>query len=72
MEVICKGCEFKCSVGYNAGELEYHHWARSDSYGIYTGLYCDKCYNSERYPYRKDRYFNEDYIGESLYEEDYN
>ena len=46
MEVICKGCESKCSVGYNAGELEYHHWARSDSYGIYTGLYCDKCYKN--------------------------
>ena len=32
-----------------------HWWARYDAYGIFTGLYCDKCYESN-YPYRKDMY----------------
>ena len=51
--------------------IEYHEWARSDAYGIYTGLYCHKCYeDQEKYTYRKDRYHDEGYCGERL-EEDY-
>ena len=46
-------------------KVEHHKWARADAYGIYTGLYCDKCYKSN-YPYRKDRYFDESYCGERL------
>ena len=47
--------------------IEYHEWARTDAYGIYTGLYCDKCYKDpEKYTYRKDRYFDEGYAGENL------
>ena len=47
--------------------LEYHEWARSDAYGIFTGLYCHKCYNDkEKYTYRKDEYFDEGYCGERL------
>ena len=48
-------------------EIEHHEWARNDAYGIFTGLYCNKCYNdSEQYTYRKDRYFDESYAGERL------
>ena len=51
--------------------IEYHQWARSDAYGIYTGLYCDKCYkDSNIYTYRKDEYFDPAYAGERM-EEDY-
>jgi hypothetical protein len=45
--------------------IAHHMWARNDAYGIYTGLYCDKCYKSN-YPYRKDRYHDESYCGERL------
>mgnify|MGYP003646140649 FL=1 len=45
--------------------LEYHMWARNDAYGIYTGLYCDKCYKSN-YPYKKHRYYDKSYCGEEL------
>ena len=71
MEAICQGCESEAEIGFNTGELKYHYWARSDAYGIYTGLYCDKCYDSDKYPYRKDRYFDPAYAGEYLEEEDY-
>ena len=47
--------------------VTYHMWARADAYGIYTGLYCDKCYNDkEKYTYRKDRYHDEAYCGERM------
>ena len=49
--------------------LEYHMWARIDAYGIYTGLYCEECYENN-YPYKKDRYFDEAYCGERI-EADY-
>lgn len=29
---------------------------RHDAYGISTGYWCDACYHSNRYPYRKDAY----------------
>ena len=52
-------------------KVSEHMWARVDAYGIYTGLYCDKCYDDkEKYTYRKDRYHDEAYCGEKL-EEDY-
>ena len=48
-----------------------HRWARNDAYGIYTGLFCDKCYEDpSKYTYRKDRYHDEAYCGERL-DEDY-
>jgi hypothetical protein len=43
---------------------------RFDHYGISTGHWCDDCYNSRKYPYRKDAYFDESYAGERM-EEDY-
>ena len=52
---------------YNAPETSQHDWARVDAYGIYTGLYCDKCYNdANKYTYRKDRYHDESYCGERI------
>tara|TARA_R100001530_G_scaffold93907_3_gene65171 strand:+ start:636 stop:782 length:147 start_codon:yes stop_codon:yes gene_type:complete len=47
---------------------------RYDHYGIQTGMYCDKCYNSNDsslYPYRKDDYYDPAYAGEMLEEEDW-
>ena len=46
-------------------KVEYHMWARTDAYGIYTGLYCDKCYK-DNYSYKKHRYHDESYCGERL------
>jgi len=40
----CRGCE---SVYAN----EMH-----DAHGITTGYWCNDCYESNKYPYRKDRY----------------
>jgi len=42
--------------------IQHHQWARFDAYGIYTGLYCGKCYR-DNYPYRKDRYPTMEYDG---------
>ena len=70
MDAICQGCEKQCEVGFNSGELIYHHWARNDAYGIYTGLYCDDCYESDKYPCRKDYYYDPAYAGERM-DEDY-
>jgi hypothetical protein len=63
MDAICQGCEKKADDGFNNGELVYHYWARNDAYGFYTGLYCDDCYNSDKYPYKKDRYETIEYDG---------
>ena len=70
MDAICQGCEKKAEEGFTSGELIYHYWARNDAYGLYTGLYCDSCYKSDRYPYRKDNYYDPAYAGERM-DEDY-
>ena len=73
MDAICQGCEKKADEGFNSGELVYHYWARNDAYGIFTGIYCDDCYNSgdsSKYPYRKDDYHDPMYAGERLEPED--
>ena len=79
----CGGTGFKkgddCSycMGYgeyapSVGNVQNHRWARADAYGIYTGLYCDDCYDDpDKYTYRKDNYFDPGYAGESLEPEDY-
>ena len=80
----CAGCE-KSDKDYpdeekrceHTGELyveycrpiSHHKWARNDAYGIYTGLYCDNCYKNN-YPYKRGRYHDESYCGESLYGEE--
>ena len=68
IKAICRGCKKEEDW---VSPIRYHMWARNDVYGIYTGLYCEKCYdNPEIYTYRKDEYFDEAYAGERL-EEDY-
>jgi hypothetical protein len=59
-KVHCKGCE-KEEDGIRP--ITHHQWARSDYYGMYTGLYCDVCYDSDNYPYKKDRYPTIEYDG---------
>ena len=72
---ITTGIGNYCNICDGRGKKEYipktshHHWARCDSYGIYTGIYCDDCYKNN-YPYKKGRYFDESYCGERL-ESDY-
>ena len=69
----CRGCEKPDEEYPDEGktmftQIEHHRWARADAYGIYTGLYCDKCYDDVNvYTYRKDEYFDEGYAGEQLY-----
>ena len=53
---------------FNTPTVEFHKGSRADAYGIFTGLYCDKCYDdSNIYTYRKDEYHDEGYAGEQLY-----
>ena len=63
----CRGCNEETEMHRPIGE---HWWARYDAYGIFTGVYCDKCYNSDKYPYRKDEYYDPAYAGERM-DEDY-
>lgn len=42
--VPCKGC---------SSEESYEQF---DAHGISTGYWCNPCYNSSKYPYRKDYY----------------
>ena len=71
LDAICRGCQKKAEDGFNTGQLKYHYWARNDAYGIYTGLYCDKCYkDSNVYTYKKDEYFDPAYAGERMEDED--
>ena len=52
---------------YNTPKTSEHMWARADAYGIYTGLYCDKCYDDpHKYTYRKDEYYDPAYAGERM------
>lgn len=61
----CGWCGGECSFVERVRPLEYHRWARNDAYGIYTGLYCDKCYKSN-YPYKRGRYHDPGYCGERM------
>ena len=65
-----EGCCWKCD-GYGEylprTSVKYHMWSRNDAYGIYTGLYCDKCYDDpEKYTYRKDEYYDPAFTGENM------
>jgi len=57
----CRGCQ------------TVHAYERHDAYGITTGHWCDECYESDKYPYRKDRYptMEHDGYGDYLEPEDY-
>jgi hypothetical protein len=59
----CQGC------GTETIAFVHHAWNREDAYGIPTGLWCDKCYNGDAYPFRKDDYFDPAYAGERLEED---
>ena len=61
----CNMCSGEGKYVLYCRPIAYHMWARNDAYGIYTGLYCDKCYK-DNYRYRKDRYHDEAYCGERL------
>ena len=65
----CKGCQKADEDNEIVRPITYHMWARTDAYGIYTGLYCDDCYENN-YPYKKHRYHDESYCGERLEEEE--
>jgi hypothetical protein len=41
----CRGCN-----KFEGSQMRY------DAYGIETGYWTEGCYNSSKYPYRKDRY----------------
>jgi hypothetical protein len=43
--IPCRGCET-----HEGSDMQY------DGYGIPTGYWCNTCYDSDKYPYRKDRY----------------
>jgi len=45
----CRGCKAYADERSSVQE-------RFDHYGITTGHWCDACYESGRYPYRKDAY----------------
>lgn len=66
IEVECRGCGKVEDIDY---PKKYHRWIRYDAYGIYTGVYCDNCYE-HNYPFRKDEYFDAGYAGERLDEDD--
>ena len=63
----CRGCEKPDEDNIRVSPIQYHMWARADVYGIYTGLYCDKCYDDpHKYTYRKDEYYDPTYAGENM------
>ena len=63
-EDYCLWCD---GYGEYTPKTSEHMWARADAYGIYTGLYCDKCYDDpHKYTYRKDRYYDPAYAGERM------
>ena len=64
---FCRGCKSETEM-YRP--IDQHYWARRDAYGIFTGIYCDDCHNSDKYPYRRDRYHDPMYAGERLEPDD--
>jgi hypothetical protein len=66
-EVVCRGCEKREE---STTKPSQHWWARTDFHGIFTGTYCEDCYDDpKKYPYRKDDYFDPSYAGERLDDE---
>ena len=66
----CRGCKAETEM-YRP--IDHHYWARRDAYAIYTGIYCDDCYNSDdsdKYPYRKDSYGHDLEHGEHIWPEE--
>jgi hypothetical protein len=69
-------CEFYLEQGTDHIRTKCRHCGdvnaeeRFDHYSITTGYWCDSCYDSKAYPYRKDAYYDPSYANERL-EEDY-
>ena len=66
----CRGCKAEEEMHR---PIDEHFWARRDAYGIFTGIYCDDCYNSDdsdRYPYKKGSYAKDLEFGEHIYPEE--
>lgn len=57
----CRGCGHSEEDDARIQVLE-----RFDAYGITTGYWCHECYDSSRYPYRKDKYYDYLEAGEYL------
>lgn len=70
MNISCNGCG-KVDESFNGICWKYHEWVRHDAYGIYTGVYCNECYDSDQYPYKKNCYESELIAGKYLELEDY-
>lgn len=51
---IIKGTDYIREKCRGCNDVTYSD--RYDHYGIPTGYWCDKCYDSNKYPYRKDAY----------------
>ena len=69
-KTYCRGCKAEEEMHR---PIDQHWWARRDAYGIFTGIYCDDCYNSDdsdRYPYRKDSYAQDLEHGEHIWPEE--
>ena len=69
-KTYCRGCEAEEDMHR---PIDEHWWARRDAYGIFTGIYCDDCYNSndgDRYPYKKGSYAQELEHGEDIWPEE--
>jgi len=66
----CRGCKAETDMHRPIGQ---HWWARCDAYGIFTGIYCDDCYNSgdsSLYPYHKGSYQHLLEHGEHIWSEE--
>lgn len=62
-EICCRGCHKSHKDDENIWvELQY------DFYGIETGYWCNDCYESDKYPYRRDAYY--DYLNAGEYLDD--
>jgi len=61
-DIPCRGCEKDNSVLKDTDQVEQ----RYDYYGYSTGFWCESCYQSNKYPYRKDGYYDYFNAGESL------
>lgn len=59
-KVYCQGDHGDCgkTLTIPAGmSVAHSEWARHDAYGIYTGQFCDDCYEDDsKYGYKRDRY----------------
>ena len=65
----CTMCDGHGEYELRLSTITHHRWYRNDAYGIATGMYCDGCYNSndsDKYPYKKNRYHDPTYCGEQL------